>query len=75
MSKITSGVLYNARATWDVRQLVTWAREKWPRRKLFGCGFSLGANILVNVCRDFFWLVEIWKILSTSQRGLLRVFG
>jgi predicted alpha/beta-fold hydrolase len=50
MSKITSGVLYNARATWDVRQFARWAREKWPQRKLFGCGFSLGANILVNVC-------------------------
>jgi predicted alpha/beta-fold hydrolase len=51
MSKISSGVLYNARATWDVRQVVTWAREKWPRRKLFGIGFSLGANILTNVRR------------------------
>ncbi|TID20296.1 alpha/beta fold family hydrolase [Venturia nashicola] len=47
-SKITSGVLYNARATWDVRQVVLWAKEKWPNRKLFGIGFSLGANILTN---------------------------
>ncbi|KAE9977106.1 hypothetical protein EG328_001159 [Venturia inaequalis] len=47
-SKITSGVLYNARATWDVRQVVQWARQKWPKRKLFGIGFSLGANILTN---------------------------
>ena len=51
MSKITTGVLYNARATWDVRQLVHWCRKRWPRRELFGVGFSLGANILVNVCR------------------------
>lgn len=49
MSTITTGVLYNARATWDVRQVVQWAREKWPRRPLFGIGFSLGANILTNV--------------------------
>ena len=49
MSKITSGVLYNARATWDVRQLVLWCRERWPQRELFGMGFSMGANILVNV--------------------------
>lgn len=48
-SRITTGVLYNARATWDVRQTVKWLREKWPRRPLFGLGFSLGANILVNV--------------------------
>ncbi|KAK0661752.1 putative esterase [Lasiodiplodia hormozganensis] len=48
MSKITSNVLYNARATWDVRQVVTWLREKFPNRPLFGIGFSLGANILTN---------------------------
>ena len=49
-SEITSGILYNARATWDVTQIVEWAQVTWPRRKLFGIGFSLGANILVNVC-------------------------
>jgi len=48
MSRITSGVLFNARATWDIKQFAQFAREKWPRRKLFACGFSLGANILVN---------------------------
>lgn len=50
MSKITTGVLYNARATWDVRQTVKWLREKFPNRSLFAIGFSLGANILTNVC-------------------------
>jgi predicted alpha/beta-fold hydrolase len=49
MSKITTGVLFNARATWDVRQMVKWIRKKWPNRKLYGIGFSLGANILTNV--------------------------
>jgi predicted alpha/beta-fold hydrolase len=49
-SKITSGVLYNARSTWDLRQSLEWIRQKWPNRKLFGIGFSLGANILTNVC-------------------------
>jgi len=49
MSKITTGVLYNARATWDIRQIVKWLRQKFPNRPLFGLGFSLGANILVNV--------------------------
>ena len=48
-SKITTGVLYNARATWDVRQVVGWLRETFPNRPLFGIGYSLGANILVNV--------------------------
>lgn len=41
-SKVTTGLLYNARATWDMRQI-------FPSRPLFGLGFSLGANMLVNV--------------------------
>jgi len=49
-SAITSGVLYNARATWDVRQTVKWLQKVFPNRPLFGIGFSLGANILTNVC-------------------------
>ena len=51
MSKITSSVLYNARATWDVRQAVKWLRKTFPNRSLFGLGFSLGANILTNVSK------------------------
>ncbi|KAK3902604.1 Alpha/Beta hydrolase protein [Staphylotrichum tortipilum] len=47
-SKVTSGVLFNARATWDFRQVVKWARQTFPNRPLFGLGFSLGANILTN---------------------------
>lgn len=47
-SEITSGVLFNARATWDVRQIVNWARDTFPNRPLFGVGFSLGACILTN---------------------------
>lgn len=49
MSSITTGMLYNARATWDVRQVVKWLRKTFPNRPLFGIGYSLGANILVNV--------------------------
>ncbi|KAK4156304.1 Alpha/Beta hydrolase protein [Chaetomidium leptoderma] len=47
-SKMTSGVLFNARATWDVRQIVNWAKRTFPNRPLFGLGFSLGANIMTN---------------------------
>lgn len=47
-SKITTPVLFNARATWDVRQTVKWLRETFPNRPLYGVGFSLGANILTN---------------------------
>ncbi|OCL14433.1 carboxylesterase-like protein [Glonium stellatum] len=48
MSKITTPFLYNARATWDVRQMIKWLRKTFPNRPLFGIGFSLGANILTN---------------------------
>lgn len=52
-SKLTSGVLYNARATWDCRQVVKWARKTFPNRPLFGMGFSLGANMMTNVSLHF----------------------
>ncbi|KAJ5669251.1 hypothetical protein N7462_010321, partial [Penicillium macrosclerotiorum] len=47
-TKISTPVLYNARATWDVREAVKWLRKNFPNRPLFGIGFSLGANILAN---------------------------
>ena len=48
MSEITTPILYNARATWDVRQTIKWCRETFPNRPLFAIGYSLGANILTN---------------------------
>ncbi|KAG7121830.1 putative esterase like protein [Verticillium longisporum] len=51
-SKFTSGVLYNARATWDIRQMVNWFRKKFPNRPLYGLGFSLGANMLTTYCGE-----------------------
>ena len=56
-SKITSSILYNARATWDVRQIVKWCRKTWPKRPLFAIGYSLGANILTNVSN----FIKNWK--------------
>ncbi|KAI9660286.1 MAG: hypothetical protein M1829_006488 [Trizodia sp. TS-e1964] len=47
-SKLTSPLIYNARFTPDVRQMVAWLHEKFPNRPLFGIGFSLGASILTN---------------------------
>ena len=64
MSKITTGVLFNARATWDAREVIRWARETWPDRKIFAVGFSLGANILTNVC--------IVGLMRTCCDGLTR---
>lgn len=65
-SEITTGVLYNARATWDVRQVVKWARERWPNRPIFGLGFSLGANILVNV-RTILYLYSVQCELRKNE--------
>jgi uncharacterized protein len=48
-TRVTTSVLYNARATWDVKQTVQWLRRTFPNRPLFAIGFSLGANILTNV--------------------------
>ena len=47
-TSITSTILYNARATWDIRQTVKWLRKTFPNRPLFGAGFSLGGNIMIN---------------------------
>jgi len=76
-SKITSSILYNARATWDVRQVVKWAKEKWPRRKMFGIGFSLGANIITNVSSspfDFLSAIMVTgpdRLDSTSAKKVI----
>ncbi|KIX10601.1 uncharacterized protein Z518_01685 [Rhinocladiella mackenziei CBS 650.93] len=47
-TKVTTSVLYNARATWDIRHTVKWLKKTFPNRPLFGIGFSLGANIMTN---------------------------
>jgi hypothetical protein len=48
MTEITGSEIFNARATWDVRQMVKWMRKTFPNRPLYAVGFSLGANILTN---------------------------
>jgi uncharacterized protein len=74
-SSITSEVLYNARSTWDIRQVVKWLVTMFPNRRLFGVGFSLGANILVNVRTiDTLGLIEQRalnniRLLVVSWRG------
>lgn len=49
MHKVTTEFIFNARSTWDLRQTVSWLRKTFPNRPLFAIGFSLGANLLVNV--------------------------
>ncbi|KAL8732010.1 MAG: hypothetical protein Q9181_004087 [Wetmoreana brouardii] len=66
-SKITSDLLFNARATWDVRQVVKWLREAFPNRPLFAIGFSLGGNILVNVRRHIVIQYFQYKSLSSES--------
>ena len=69
-SRVTTGILYNARATWDIRQVVKWLKGRFPRRPLFGLGFSLGANILVNV-----GLVDVGGVDGSGFGGLVLTFG
>lgn len=55
----TTNRLFNARATWDCRQVINWCKEKFPNRPLFGIGFSLGGNIFTNVrlpLPEFSWI-------------------
>lgn len=69
MHKITSNILYNARATWDCRQTVKWLRKTFPNRPLYGIGFSLGANILTNVRSMLsFWIGYVLIRNSISER-------
>ncbi|RPB05810.1 AB-hydrolase YheT [Choiromyces venosus 120613-1] len=48
LSKVTTGQLFNARFTEDLRQTVRYLQEAYPKRPLYAVGFSLGANILTN---------------------------
>lgn len=73
MSEITSGILYNARATWDMRQMVRWCREKFPNRPLFAVGYSLGGNILTNV-RILYYSNEKKKFLSHTRKICVYLF-
>jgi alpha/beta hydrolase fold len=79
--KITSSVLFNARATWDIRQTVKWLRKTFPNRPLFGVGFSLGANILTNVSfpSGFFILIDStsspWCAVVANEEGYLSHLG
>lgn len=52
MSKITTPQLFNARATWDIRQVVQDLHKLFPNRPLYAVGYSLGANILTNYCGE-----------------------
>jgi hypothetical protein len=76
MHKITTSILYNARATWDCRQTVRWLREKFPNRPLFGIGFSLGANIMTNVCLKMAILNIFIKLtaVSTLEKKVLHAY-
>ncbi|PUU73646.1 Alpha/Beta hydrolase protein [Tuber borchii] len=48
LSTVTTGQLFNARFTADLRQTVRYLQEVYPRRPLYALGFSFGANILTN---------------------------
>ncbi|KAF7294953.1 AB hydrolase-1 domain-containing protein [Mycena indigotica] len=45
---ITSGQMYSAGYTGDIRQALIYISKLYPRAQLFGLGFSLGANVLTR---------------------------
>ena len=47
-SPVTSPQFYSASWTQDVRHVVRTLRARYPAAPFFACGWSLGANILVN---------------------------
>jgi uncharacterized protein len=78
-SKITTPYLFNARATWDMHQFVKFLRKTFPKRKFFGIGYSLGANIITNYLGEVGEACELsaaiivgnpWDL--TVANGLLR---
>lgn len=74
MHKITSSILYNARATWDCRQTVKWLRKTFPNRPLYGVGFSLGANILTNVSQRSRYFLDLnadFQIVHRRRRACM----
>lgn len=63
-TRLGSGLLYNARSTWDLRQVIEWLQQKFPNRSLFALGFSMGANILIHVSLFLFLFVYIGHMKS-----------
>ena len=45
---VTSGQLYSAGHTEDLRQALTFISLKYPKAPLIGVGFSLGANVITR---------------------------
>ena len=45
---MTSGQLYSAGHTDDLRQALIYIAERYPNAPLLGLGFSLGANVIVR---------------------------
>lgn len=45
---LTSGQLYSAGHTDDLRQALMYISSRYPKATLFGVGFSLGANVIIR---------------------------
>ena len=56
---LTTPKLYCADMTEDVSTVLETIRKKYPNNRMYGVGFSLGANILTNVF--FYNYIVYWK--------------
>ena len=50
--KIETPKMYWAASSWDFREAVHYIHKKYPHEKLYGIGYSLGANILAKYCGE-----------------------
>lgn len=64
-------MLYNALATWDIRQTVTWLRKTFQNRPLFGLGEEGPGCVLkaAVVCSNPLNLEIASKVLQASLVG------
>lgn len=46
--ELTTGQLYSAGHTDDLRQALVYISQRYPVAPLYGLGFSLGANVMVR---------------------------
>ncbi|CAI5757597.1 unnamed protein product [Candida verbasci] len=47
-TKLTSGTLFNAGSTNDIREVLQKFKKTWPNRPIYLCGFSFGGALVTN---------------------------
>lgn len=69
---LTSGQLYSAGHTDDLRQAVVYISQKYPRAPLLGLGFSLGANVMIRYLSEE---GDKCRLRAACGLGCVRIFA